>query len=135
VLVGVAAAALVGAGSVALTATLDRPPAPVATAAPAAAFTRTAADIPATAEARLTTVPEGTRIDMTCRYTGDLDGRDREYVLLVQPAGGAPQRLGSWPVLSTADYELVVVTPVPRDRIAQLTVTNGGGKALLTLRP
>ena len=132
-LAGVAAAAAVAAGSAALTATLDRPT--VATRTEAVAFTRSATDIPASAEATLTDVPEGTRIAMTCRYEGALDGRDREYVLSVIPKDGPSRRLGSWPVLSAADYQLVVVAPMPKDRIAELEVTNAVGKSLLTLRP
>lgn len=132
-LVGVAAALAVAAGSVAVTEAVDRP---AAVAQPQAqAFARAEPDIPASAEATLTAVPAGTRIAMTCRYEGTIDDKDREYVLLMVPKDGAPQRLGAWPVLSEADYEMVVVAPLPKDRIARLEVTNATGKSLLTLRP
>jgi anti-sigma factor RsiW len=130
-LLGVAAALAIAAGSVAVTEVVDRP----AATAQALDFTRAAADIPASAEATLTSVPDGTRIDMTCRYEGQLDGKDREYVLRVVPKQGAPQRLGTWPVLSEYDYQLVAVAPLPRDQIALFEVTNATGKTLLTLRP
>jgi hypothetical protein len=142
VLVGVAAAFLAAAGSAVVPGTaVDRPAADRAAAAagptapPGVAFARSAADIPASAEGTLTDVPGGTRIEMTCRYEGKVDGRAREYVLQVVPKGGQPERLGSWPVLSTADYRLTVVAPLPRDRIDHVEVVNAAGKSLLTLRP
>lgn len=129
VLVAAAAAVIAGAAGAAATEVLDRP-------AAAVAFTPASAEVPASAEARLTDVPGGTRIDMTCRYEGELDGRAREYVLLAVPKGGGePARLGSWPVLTAADYGMVVVVPMPRGQIDRLQVTNATGRSLLTLRP
>jgi hypothetical protein len=91
--------------------------------------------LPASAEATLTDVPGGTRIDMTCRYSGPLDDREHEYVLVMVPkSGGRSQPLGSWPVLSTDDYRLTTVAPLPRSQIAHFDVTNATGKPLLTLR-
>jgi anti-sigma factor RsiW len=131
VLVGIAAACIAAAGSAGITGVVTREP-----AVRAVAFTPASPEIPASAEARLTDVPGGTRIDMTCRYEGEIDGRDREYVLLAVPkGGGTPARLGSWPVLSAADYEMVVVVPMPRGKIDMLQVTNATGRSLLTLRP
>lgn len=128
---GIAAAILAAAGSAAATEVLTRPD-----RAETVQFARASAEIPASAEAVLTDVPGGTRIAMTCRYTGALDGRSREYVLRVVPKGGGqPAELGSWPVLSTADYEVVVVAPLPRGSIDLVEVTNATGKSLLTLRP
>lgn len=133
-LVGVAAALAVAAGSVAVTTAVDRPTA-VRPQARAQAFARAEPGIPASAEATLTAVPAGTRIAMTCRYQGTIEGKEREYVLLMVPKDGAALRLAAWPVLSEADYEMVVVAPLPKDRIARLEVTNATGKSLLTLRP
>lgn len=134
VLVGAAAACLAAVGSAVVVDTVaSRPPAARQQAA-GLAFARVADDIPASAEATLTEVPGGTRIDMICRYTGELDGRIREYVLRVVPrTGGEPERLGSWPVLSTADYRVTVVAPLSRDRIARFEVVNAAGRPLLTL--
>ena len=71
---------------------------------------------------------------MTCRYSGQIDEREREYVLLMVPkSGGQPQQLGSWPVLSTDDYRLTVVAPLPRDQIGRFEVTNATGRPLLML--
>jgi len=132
VLTAAAAVVIAGAGGAVVTDTVRRPPA----TAEAVAFTPASEAIPASAEARITDVPGGTRIDMSCRYEGELDGRSREYVLLAVPKGGGdPTRLGSWPVLSTADYEMVVVVPMPRGKIDMLQVTNATGRSLLTLRP
>lgn len=131
VLVGAVAAGLAALGTAVVVETVDRPPA--GQQVTALAFARASADTPASAEATLTDVPGGTRIDMTCRYTGALDGRAREYVLRVVPRSGEPTRLGSWPVLSTEDYRLTVVAPLPRDRIGSVEVLNAAGKPLLTL--
>jgi hypothetical protein len=122
----------------------DRPPAaggplvpgtPSATAPTAAglAFVRVVPEVPASAEATLTDLPDGTRIRMTCRYTGKTDGRQREYVLRVVPKSGPPIRLGAWPVLTGDDYGLDGVAPLPRDRISAFEVTNATGRVLLRL--
>ena len=132
VLVGAAAAGLAALGSAVAVGAVDRPPAQQQQAAPLA-FTRTEPDIPASAEATLTDVPGGTRIDMTCRYSGRIDERQREYVLLVEPKSGNSQELGSWPVLSTDDYRMTVVAPLRRDQIDRFVVTNATGKPLLIL--
>ena len=131
-LVGAAAAGLAALGSAVAVEAVDRPPAQQQQAAPLA-FTRTEPDIPASAEATLTDVPGGTRIDMTCRYSGRIDERQREYVLLVEPKSGNSQELGSWPVLSTDDYRMTVVAPLRRDQIDRFVVTNATGKPLLIL--
>jgi len=133
VLVGATAACLAAVGSAVVVDIVDRPPAQEQQVAPLA-FVRANEDIPVSAEARLTDVPGGTRIDMTCRYTGTLDGREREYVLLMVPkSGGAARELGSWPVLSTDDYGVTVVAPLPRAQIERFEVTNATGRTLLTL--
>lgn len=131
-LVGAAAACLAAVGSAVVVDTVARPPAQQQAAGQA--FVRADEDIPASAEATLTDVPGGTRIDMTCRYSGRIDEREREYVLLMVPkSGGQPQQLGSWPVLSTDDYRLTVVAPLRRDQIGRFEVTNATGRPLLTL--
>ena len=128
-LVAAAAAVVAGVGGAAVAEALDRPGAAVS-------FIPASAEVPASAEARLTDVPGGTRIDLTCRYEGELDGRVVEYVLLAVPKdGGAPARLGSWPVLTSADYGMAVVVPMPRGDIDMLEVTSTTGRSLLTLRP
>ncbi|HZB47557.1 MAG TPA: zf-HC2 domain-containing protein [Mycobacteriales bacterium] len=131
VLVGTAAAALAAVGSAAVVEAVDRPAAEQQTTP--LAFTKSEPDIPASAEATLTDVPGGTRIDMTCRYSGRIDERQREYVLLAEPKSGRSVELGSWPVLSTDDYRMTVVAPLRRDQISRFVVTNATGKTLLSL--
>jgi len=132
-LVGAAAAGLAAVGGAVVVDTVDRSPAQEQVAPPIP-FVKAVSTIPAFAEATLTDVPGGTRIDMTCRYTGTIDERKREYVLRMVPRSGAEaQALGSWPVLSTDDYRMTVVAPLPRDRISRFEVTNATGKVLLVL--
>jgi Putative zinc-finger len=131
-LVGAAAACLAAVGSAVAVDTVERPPGQQQVVP--LAFARANEDIPVSAEATLTDVPGGTRIEMTCRYTGTVEGRKREYLLLMVPkSGGAAQQLGSWPVLSTEDYRVTVVAPLPRDQIGRFEVTNATGNPLLTL--
>jgi anti-sigma-K factor RskA len=113
----------------------EQPGAPEATEPTSAEvpFVRVVPAAPATAEATLSDVAAGTLIRMTCRYTGEVDGRQREYVLRVVPKSGPPIRLGAWPVLTGDDYWLGVVAPLPRDRIAAFEVTNATGRVLLKL--
>lgn len=112
-----------------------RPTAPVTVPAPAVrAFARVVPGAPASAEASVQDVAHGTRIRMTCRYLGAVDGRYREWILQVRPKGtGAPIQLGTWPVLGVEDYGLGAVAPLPRDRIESFEVTNSGGTVLLRL--
>jgi hypothetical protein len=131
VLAGAAAACLAAVGSAVVVDVVDRPPAQQQITP--TAFTRTDPDIPVSAEATLTDVPGGTRIDMTCRYSGQVGERQREYVLLAEPKSGQPLELGSWPVLTTDDYRMTVVAPLRRDQIDRLVVTGTTGRELLTL--
>jgi len=133
VAVGAAAACVAAAGTGVVVGAVDRSPATARVAT--VAFQRADDDVPASAEATVTDLPDGTRIAMTCRYSGRLDGRAREYVLRVVPKAGAEETLASWPVRSTRDYGLDVVTPLPRDRIDHFEVVNATGRPLLTLRP
>jgi hypothetical protein len=133
VLVGAAAAGLTAVGGAVVVDVVDRPPAQEQQVAPLA-FVRVNENIPVSATARLTDVPGGTRIEMTCRYSGRIDGRAREYVLRMVPkSGGAARELGSWPVLSTDDYGVTMVAPLPRAQIERFEVTNATGRPLLTL--
>ena len=110
----------------------SRPPAQQQAAA--MAFTRTVPGLPVSARAALTDVAGGTRIDLTCRYSGTLDEHGHSYILRVVPrSGGKPQEIGSWPVLSTDDYRIVAVAPMSRDRINRLEIVTGTGRTLLTL--
>lgn len=129
---GVAAALVVAAGSAVVTDTIvDRSPPVVQDTA--LVFTR-ASPLPITAEATITDVPGGTRIAMSCRYTGPVDGDAHEYRLrLIPKNGGKPEWLGSWPVWSTDTYKTTIFAPVTRDRIGSLEVITADGHALSTL--
>jgi Putative zinc-finger len=136
VIVGIAAALAVAAGSAGITgAILDEPTAVVAQA-PARQFIPAENGLPASASAVITDVPGGTRIVMTCQYTGPLSddgGAPQTYNLrYVSKSGGPAHWMGSWPVLSADSYRLDMVVPVTRDQISKFEVT-WNGKTLLTL--
>ena len=131
VAVGAVAACLAAFGTGVVVAAVDRPP-----TGAARAFERVAAGAPVSAEATVSDVAEGTRIDMTCRYEGMLDGRARAYTLRVIPKGGTkPVVLGEWPVLSTEPYRVGAVAPLRRDQIDRFELTNAAGRVLLKLTP
>jgi hypothetical protein len=135
-IVGIAAALVIAAGSAAITeAVVDSPAAVVAAPAPAVPLTFTqTSELPVAAEATLTDVPGGTKIVMTCQYTGPADGKLREYRLrLILKGGGKPQWLGSWPVWGTEKYEAQIVAPVTRDKIESLEVVTSTGEPLSRL--
>ena len=139
-LVGVAAALAVAVGSVVVTeAVVDGPPAVVADTRPAQPqvlhFTANQDGVPVSADATVTDVPNGTRIAMSCRYTGPLDttGDPVQYALRYVPKGGGkPQWLTSWPVLTRDGYKLDTVVPMTRDKIAKFEIT-WQGQSVLTL--
>lgn len=134
-LAGVAAALVVAAGSAVVTDAVADRSAPAAAPDAALPFTPHT-PLPIAAEATLKTVPGGTEIAMTCRYTGTVDGDAHEYRLrLVPKGGGMSQWLGSWPVWSTDTYRMTIFTPVSRDRIGSLEVITADGKPLATLTP
>jgi hypothetical protein len=142
VLVGVAAALVVAAGSVGVTeAVVDGPAAVVADPPPQQQppvvqhFVPAGPGVPATAEATVTDVPNGTRIVMSCRYTGPVNdtGSPGQYNLRYIPTGGGkPQWMGSWPVVAGDGYKLDTVVPVTRDQIAKFEIT-WQGRPVLTL--
>lgn len=132
---GVAAALVVATGSAVVTEAVvgGGAPAVVAQQSYALAFTP-ATPLPIAAAATLTDVPGGTQIEMTCRYTGPVDGAAHEYRLRLTPKGGGkPQWLGSWPVWSTDTYRMTIFAPVTRDRIGSLEVVTATGQPLSTL--
>lgn len=137
VIVGIAAALVVAAGSAGLTEAIVSAPAAVVAQSQSQSqqFQPTEEGLPASASAVITDVPGGTRIVMTCQYSGPLSeqGGAPQYNLRYVPkGGGAPHWMGSWPVMSADAYKLDMVVPVARDQISKFEVT-WNGKALLTL--
>jgi hypothetical protein len=139
-LVGVAATLVVAAGSAAVTEAITSGPAAVVAEAPPPAphqFVPAQAGLPVVATAVITDVPGGTRISMTCRYTGRLPeeetGPQAAYNLRYVPKdGSAPRWMTSWPVLSEDTYKVDMVVPVPRNEISKFEVT-WNDKAVLSL--
>jgi hypothetical protein len=136
VIVGIAAALVVAAGSAGVTEAIVNAPTAAVAQPQAAQFQSNVDGLPASASAVVTDVPGGTRIVMSCQYTGPLsdDGKaPQTYNLRYVPkGGGAPHWMGSWPVLSADSYRLDMVVPVSRDQISKFEVT-WNGKPLLTL--
>jgi hypothetical protein len=135
VIVSIAAALAVAAGSAGITEAIVSAPAAVVAQPAAQQFQPTESGLPVAASAVITDVPGGTRIVMTCQYSGPLsdEGNTPQYNLRYVPkGGGAPHWIGSWPVMSADSYKLDMVVPVSRDQISMFEVT-WNGKALLRL--
>jgi Putative zinc-finger len=136
VVAGIAAALAIAAGSAAITEAVVDEPAAVVAQPQVRQFVPAEDGLPASASAVITDVPGGTRIVMTCQYSGPLSddgGPPQTYNLRYVPkGGGAAHWMGSWPVLSSDSYKLDMVVPVARDQISKFEVT-WNGKALLTL--
>jgi hypothetical protein len=137
-LVGVAATLAVAAGSAAVTEAVTSGPAAVVAQVPPPApqqFVPAQPGLPVAATAVITDVPGGTRIAMTCKYTGPMDetGEPATYDLRYVPKdGGKAQWLGSWPVLTKDTFKQDVVVPVPRDKIDRFEIA-WNGRAVLSL--
>jgi hypothetical protein len=136
--VGIAAALAVAAGSAAVTdAVIGGGSTAVVAEPPAAPFVPAEGGLPVKASAVITDVPGGTRIAMTCLYTGPLaddtsDGPATYNLRYVPSDGSAPRWMDSWPVLSAHPYKVDMVVPVPRNKIDRFEVT-WNGKAVLAL--
>jgi hypothetical protein len=137
VLVAAAAALAVAAGSAGVTEAIVHEPTAVVAQAPAQQpFIPAEPGLPVTASAVITDVAGGTRIAMTCQYSGPLSDETNSpatYNLRYVPKdGSAAHWIDSWPVLSGHPYKVDMVVPVSRDKISKFEVT-WNGKAVLSL--
>jgi Putative zinc-finger len=136
-IVGIAAALAVAAGSAGITEAIVNEPAAVVAQPPAPQpFIKAETGLPVAASAVITDVPGGTRIAMTCQYSGPLsDEKDSPptYNLRYVPTDGSPPHwIDSWPVLSGHPYKVDMVVPVTRDKISKFEVI-WNGKTVLSL--
>ena len=137
VVVGIAAALAVAAGSAGITEAMVNEPAAVVSQPPAQQqFIPAETGLPVAASAVITDVPGGTRIAMTCQYSGPLSDEGNSpatYNLRYVPKdGSAPHWMDSWPVLSAHPYRVEMVVPLTRDKISKFEVT-WNGTAVLSL--
>jgi hypothetical protein len=136
-IVGIAAALAVAAGSAGITEAIVNEPAAVVAQPPAPQpFIKAETGLPVAASAVITDVPGGTRIAMTCQYSGPLsdekDSPPTYNLRYVSTDGSAPHWIDSWPVLSGHPYKVDMVVPVTRDKISKFEVT-WNGKTVLSL--
>jgi hypothetical protein len=134
VVVGIAAALTVAAGSAAVTDAVIGGPAAVVAQPQVEQFVPTQDGLPVAASAVITDVPGGTRIAMTCKYTGPMaeTSDPATYDLRYVPKGGGkPRWLGSWPVLTKDTFKQDVVVPVPRNKIERFEIAWNGTAVLM----
>lgn len=115
--------------------------APGPTAAPDATVTLVqAADVPLTANVRLTSVAWGTRIAMECDYpagspqdTGPYPGGGDSYALVVTDSAGTSSQVSTWTAVPGRTVRLDAATAVPLEEIASVEVRSARtGRLLLS---
>jgi hypothetical protein len=94
------------------------------------------ADVPLVADATLTPVAWGTRIELDCRYVGDGASETPEegwpYALVVVDRDGDRSEVSSWRATPGSVARLAAGTAVDLDDIASLEIrTLGGGDLLM----
>lgn len=90
---------------------------------------------PVEASIGLTSVPWGTKLDLSCRYTaapdGGYGGSGREYALVVIGADGAETTLSTWRAEPGATAHLSAGTALPATEIAALEIRASDSGAVL----
>ena len=135
----VAAAALgaVTTGSLALTGAFDEQPAPVVTAPVATGVPmRRVGDPGMSAQIAMTSVPWGTRLDLTCAYEATRkwdEPKEGRYALMLRTRAGETLKVATWRPLPGKTMQLEAATAVGRDRIRSVEVRAPGGDVLLWL--
>jgi hypothetical protein len=106
----------------------------------AKAMTRTG-EVPMIAELSLTTVPWGTRLDLSCSYpTGQRYPHDQQQgqqpwtmVLVVHTTTGATEQVATWHARAGQDMRLTAATSVAVADIASVEVRTAGGAPVMRL--
>jgi hypothetical protein len=90
-------------------------------------------DVPLSARVSLTPAPGGTRLWMTCHYSGP-EHWDTPYALVVTDRKGSRHRLATWRVGPDGHASVTASVNLPPDQIAAVELTTLDGRALLRLR-
>lgn len=92
------------------------------------------ADIPLTADATLTSVGWGTRIDLDCRYsaTAAAGGATWTYTMWVIGDDGSAEQVSSWNAAAGSTAHVSAATSLARDDIEALEIRSPAGDPLLT---
>lgn len=134
VLAGAAAAAAVvsaGAGSYALGHARSSAPPPVPAAGVVREMTPVGSDAHVEADVTLTSVPWGTRLDLSCLDRDQPGEGPEEYTLVVETRDGAVQQVASWRALPGATARLAAATASTTADIAVVEVRTAEGETLL----
>ncbi len=137
---GTAAAAtvIVAAGSLAIRTSLDDAHAPgVIDASQAGRAMVPVGSEPMSAKLALTSVPWGTRLDLTCTYESDWIEHHvplaEKYALFVRTREGKVQQVATWRALPGKTMRLTSATATSRDDIASAEIRTADGKPVLKL--
>lgn len=140
-LAGVAAAAVLGilGGGIAIGYTAqDDPSPPVATQSRQLAEAQPmerVGDIPMSASLSLTSVPWGTRLDLSCSYSrpsGYGAPREWQLALVVHTRGGRDEQVATWRA-RPGNMELTASTALEADRITSVEVRSAAGDPVMRL--
>lgn len=90
---------------------------------------------PLTADAELTEVGWGTRIDLDCRYAAGVSGGPWTYTMWVVDDRGAEEQVSSWNATSGSTVHVTAATATDRDAIDSIEIRAADGTALLSADP
>jgi hypothetical protein len=143
--VGVAAAAVVAVGAMAIsglggdTPPVASPPSPSpSVAAPAGLSMIPIGHAPVTGNLAFTSVGWGTKIDLTCSYRPDWEGyqelpKNATYGLFVVTRDGSTQQVGTWEAIGGKTMHFTAGTAAQRADIAAVEVRTVKGQPVLKL--
>jgi hypothetical protein len=138
--VGAAAAAAVLAavatGSLALSGVFDDEAGPgpgVSAPADTGTALRPVGDAQMTAKIAMTSVPWGTRLDLTCTYEATQWESTRRYELVVRTRGGHVEQVATWQPLPGKTMSLEAATAIDEQQIRSVEIRAAGGQVLLWL--
>jgi len=139
--VAAAAALAVGLGSLAVTGAFDEEPTPAAarpsaTPAPASKTMISVGHAPVHGSLAFTSVLWGTRLDLTCSYSGGGEygtPPPQTYVMFIRTRDGGVEQVATWRGLPGRTMRLAAATAASPQDITSVEVRTTGGKPVLKL--
>lgn len=108
---------------------------PIASASPAALAMAAVGRAPVSGRLLVEDVAWGTRLGLTCTYSGPAaDAAGATYLLVVRTTDGRTEEVGTWQALSGRTMQVTGATAARRGDIAAIEVRLASGMTVLTLR-
>lgn len=138
--VAAAATAVVAAGSAGIVTALNGPQqevAPTVSSAPPEAMQPVGVG-EMTADLAITSVPWGTRLDLSCQYDLSEVGEypwlsSATYVLIIRTDDGRVEKVATWRLPESGEMRLSAATAIPKDDISEVSIRLAGGPTEMRL--